>query len=317
MSALESQIYDSTAKVCVAVLAQWFYDRVPTGVAAVVGRELSQELIHIFGKHRRLCDLLLELTGVKLNGQAVEAVALYDIQARARGDEIHRNAGYAGRILENERFWRVEFFVQLLFLLTETPERFRTRIHGFPNVFQLFVIDLTKVDGLELLKEGIPEAAVLATLSAVVPRNLLIAGIVEILTALPTLQAWSAWTEKVFAFAKLRKDYRIFTMELLQEIKRTTPDDQRQAELRFIYGAFIEEGYDMGIKDGVKKGIKKGIEKGIKKGIKKGIEKGIEKGEDIGRQKERSELAQKMREKGYDPAEISALTGIPKEQIPE
>ena len=293
-SRLEAQVYDATSKLCVAALAQWFYDRAPTGMPAVVGRELSQELIHIFGKHRRLCDLLFELLGVRIDGSPVEGVAFYDIQTRAAGHEINRNAGYAGRILENERFLRVEFFVHFLFLLTEPPEGFRTRILGFPNPFLLYVVDLTKFDGLELLKQGIPEAAVLAVLSAVVPRNLLIAGVVQVLLTIQRPEEWSAWTERVFAFAKLRKDYPTFAMELLKEMERVVPNDQRKEELRFIYSAFIDEGYKQGVDEG----------------YKQGVDEGYKQGEEIGRNRERRDLAQKLRKLGVDAAVIAAVTGL-------
>lgn len=187
MTNIEFQVYDASAKRCVAALAQWFYDRAETGVTAVVGRELSQELINLFGKNRRLCDLLFDLLDVVLDGRPAVGAVLYDIQTRARGDELRRNAGYAGRILESGRFDKLEYFVHFLLLLTEAPTNFRTLVRGFPNDFRLFVIDLTKIDGMELLKVGMPEAAVLATLSVVAPRNPLIAGIVQILVALPTI----------------------------------------------------------------------------------------------------------------------------------
>lgn len=80
-------------------------------------------------------------------------------------------------------------------------------------------------------------------------------------------------------------------MELLQEINRATPDDRRQAELRFIYRAFIEQGYDEGKNDGYNEG------------------------EAWGRRQERRELAKKMREQGYANDAIVTLKGLSSDEI--
>ncbi|MDW8335123.1 MAG: hypothetical protein RMM53_12990, partial [Bacteroidia bacterium] len=76
---IASQYYDKTSKRCLTALAAWFYRYLRTGVHAVVGRELSQELIEVFGKRRRICDALFELLEVAIWGKSVLALLHLDV----------------------------------------------------------------------------------------------------------------------------------------------------------------------------------------------------------------------------------------------
>ncbi len=283
-SKIEAQYYDKRSKIVVSGLKQWFYNRLKTGVPAVVGRELSQELLEKSGRRRRICDTLFELLNAVINGKpAAMALMQLDVQTRANGDELRRSAGYKGLIVENDKLDLLEFFVQAFIFLTPVPPKLKTFIRGYPDDIQLKAIDMSKVDGLELLQENTPEAAVFAALSLVVPRNLLIAGIVQILNALASDEEWAYWTETVFAFALLRKDYLDFHMELTQEIERTAVHPDRQAELRFIFRPF----YEKGVIDGRKEG----------------------------RKEEKIQVAKKMREKGAQTDFIAEITGLGVDEI--
>ncbi|MCS7086357.1 MAG: hypothetical protein NZ534_09825, partial [Bacteroidia bacterium] len=194
---VESHYYDKFSKRIVADLAQWFYDFLNTGVEATVGRELGQELTDLFG-NRRVCDALYELLRVVLQGKPAMALLHFDVQTRAQGNEIGRAALYKGLILESPRFQDVEYFVQAFIFLTAVPEDFRRVVRGFPDDFRLFVVDMTRVDGLKLLQLGTAPAATFAVLSVVAPRNLLIRGIVQILHSLDRPDERRIWTEAVF-----------------------------------------------------------------------------------------------------------------------
>jgi hypothetical protein len=296
---LSTQYYDKTSKQCLVALAPWFYLYLKTGISATIGKELSQELIEVFGKRRRLCDVLFELLGVIIRGRSVAGLMHLDAQTRALGDEVRRAAGYKGMILDSDRFSDVLYFVQAFIFLTALPEDFRDFIDGFPDDTRLFAIDMTKVDGRELLALGLPEAAVFACLSTVVERNLLIRGIVKILNALNTLEERALWIEACLAFGRLRKDHKIFNMMLKQELERTATTYSRQEELRFIFGDFIEtekeEWYEIGKSEGESEGFRKG--------------------ESEGQRKERLAVAQRMLQQNVDRGFIAAVTGLTPDEI--
>ena len=296
---IQSHYYDKVSKRCLVALAPWFYLYLKTGVAAGVGKELSQELIDAFGKRRRICDALFELLGVVLGGRPVAALFHLDAQLRAKGDEVRRAVGYKGLIIDSDRFSEVMYFVQAFIFLTALSEDFRDRIAGFPDDMHLMAIDMTKVNGLELLEEGIPEAAVFATLSVVVPRNFLIRGIVKILNALATLEERALWIEACFAFGRLRKDHIFFNMELKQELERTATTYSRQEELRFIFGDFIETSKEEWYKHGLDEGYRKGENEGYRKGENEG----------------RIAIAQNLLKQGVSPSVIAAATGLTLEEI--
>ncbi|MCS7084992.1 MAG: hypothetical protein NZ534_02795 [Bacteroidia bacterium] len=290
-----AQFYDKTSKRCLLALASWFYLHLQTGVRAVVGKELSQELIDFFGKRRRICDALFELLEVWVRGKRGRGLLHLDVQIRAKGDEVRRAAGYKGMILDSERFADIIYFVQAFIFLTALPEDFDDCIVGFPDDARLWAIDMTRVDGLRLLELDIPEAAVFAALSAVVPRNLLIQGVVKILNAVETFEERALWIEACFAFGRLRKDHKIFNMELKQELERTAASHSRRQELQFIFGDLIEEGYQ--------------------DGYQKGQSEGYQKGQSEGRLKERIAFVRALLEQGVDPAVIAAAAGTTSEQI--
>ena len=75
------------------------------------------------------------------------------------------------------------------------------------------------------------------------------------------------------------------------------------------------KGRKKGEKIGMEKGMEKGLEKGEKIGMEKGLEKGRAEGEKIGAKKVKTEMARKLKLKGFGIAEIAELTGMSEADI--
>lgn len=71
------------------------------------------------------------------------------------------------------------------------------------------------------------------------------------------------------------------------------------------------EGWDEGMEEGIKEGMEEGIKEGIKKGIKEGMEKGMAEGE-LNKAKA---IARKLKQKGFDIADIADTTGLTESEI--
>ena len=69
----------------------------------------------------------------------------------------------------------------------------------------------------------------------------------------------------------------------------------------------IEIGIQQGIEQGIEQGIQQGIEQGIEQGIQQGIEQGIEQGRAEGRAQGFDELADALKERGFDAAAIDEV----------
>ena len=65
----------------------------------------------------------------------------------------------------------------------------------------------------------------------------------------------------------------------------------------------VQQGRQQGIKEGIKEGIQQGIQQGIKEGRQQGI------------QQEKTDIARRMKAKGYTDADIADMTGLPLETI--
>jgi hypothetical protein len=138
-----------------------------------------------------------------------------------------------------------------------------------------------------------PEGAVLATLSRVVPRNLLAKRIVKIIANLPDFKDQLFWFEVCMGFANLRPDKHLFKMELLREMDLATVSDERRAELLFAFDVLVAEGE------------------------KRGHEKGFDEGEKHGKRQMRIEMAQKMLAEGFDVEQVMRLTGLSRDEVTE
>ncbi len=320
----ETYFYDKYSKLCLTALVGYVYRWLETGVFAKVGDDRSQELADLFGKSRRFCDMLFELLDAALFGKTVKGGLHIEVQTRWGGDELFRMCGYFGRIVEKLRYL---YFVQAIVLLTPLPKRALRRIWGFPNAFNVYVMDLTRFDGTRWLALGRPEAAVFALLSRVVKRNLLIAGVVQILTALPHRDDRKFWLEICLGFANLRPDKRYFKMELIKEMERSAPTDERKQEIRLIYGDLFKlqrkkgfvKGKQKGFDEGKQKGFDEGKQKGFDEGKQKGFDEGKQKGFDEGKQKGVDEtliaVVRTMLAAGEPLEKICAFTGLEKARV--
>ena len=76
-----------------------------------------------------------------------------------------------------------------------------------------------------------------------------------------------------------------------------------------------KKGEKIGMEIGEKIGMEKGMEKGEKIGLEKGMEKGRAEGEKIGAKKVKTEMARKLKSKGFGIAEIAELTGMSEADI--
>ena len=270
MGKVAAKFYDKRSNVIVSGLKQWLYDELRTGVSAVVGREPGQEPMATPGARRRICDALFELLNVTLAGKpAALALLHFDVQVRAAGDEIRRAAGYKG--------------IAVIFL-TPVPSGLKTLIRGYPDDTRLGIIDMSRVDGLELLKVRTPEAAAFAVLSLVAPRNLWVRGIVEILNDLATHEEWIFRTETVYGFALLRKDYLEIFMEKKSNARPPAPNAKRNSNL--FSARFTKSAKSKGAKRESKKAAKKAVIKSA------------------------SKLLIKMRSNGVDVDFIAEITGL-------
>jgi hypothetical protein len=83
----EVHYYDEYSKLCVSGLLELIYRCLKTGVAASMGMNRSGELADVFGKGKRICDVLCDLDGVVVGGREVKAGFQVEIVTRARGDE--------------------------------------------------------------------------------------------------------------------------------------------------------------------------------------------------------------------------------------
>ena len=73
----------------------------------------------------------------------------------------------------------------------------------------------------------------------------------------------------------------------------------------------IDSGMQQGMQQGMQKGLEEGMQKGLEEGMQKGLEEGIQKGAEI----EKKNIAQAMKEKGFDIGLIMELTGLSKDKI--
>ena len=76
-----------------------------------------------------------------------------------------------------------------------------------------------------------------------------------------------------------------------------------------------QEAIDSGMQQGLEKGMQQGLEKGMQQGLEEGMQKGLEEGRLEGAESEKKNIAQAMKEKGFDIGLIMELTGLSKDKI--
>jgi len=78
-----------------------------------------------------------------------------------------------------------------------------------------------------------------------------------------------------------------------------------------VIDIMLNKGWQEAMEEGIQKGLEEGIQKGLEKGIQEGLEKGIQEGAEI----EKKNIAQVMKEKGFDVGLIMEVTGLSKDKI--
>ena len=76
-----------------------------------------------------------------------------------------------------------------------------------------------------------------------------------------------------------------------------------------------QEAIDSGMQQGMQQGMQKGLEEGIQKGLEEGMQKGLEEGRLEGAESEKKNIAQAMKEKGFDIGMIMELTGLSRDKV--
>ena len=76
-----------------------------------------------------------------------------------------------------------------------------------------------------------------------------------------------------------------------------------------------QEAIDSGMQQGLEKGMQQGLEEGMQQGLEEGMQKGLEEGRLEGAESEKKNIAQAMKEKGFDIGLIMELTGLSKDKI--
>ena len=115
--------------------------------------------------------------------------------------------------------------------------------------------------------------------------------------------------EEIKKMAEKEKEIK----EAIETLEEISQDEQkaRLAELREKYIMDREEemetARDIGLEEGRKQGIKEGIKEGREKGKKEGIEEGT--------QKEKINIAKKLKEKNMSTIDIAEITGLSKSEI--
>jgi hypothetical protein len=265
--------FDKYAKIAIEKLKQWLYDGLDTGVAATVGRDRSPELLDRSGGGTRVCDAFFDLDGVVCMGMRLRGGFHVDVQTRPVGNELRRNAGYFGRILEQDK---VDYLVQVLVTLTPLPANFLRRLPGFPNAFEIRCWEAHLAPAEELFAMDCPEAALLAMLSTRMERNQIIARLVQTLNRIERRDERRFWFEGFMGFAELRSDRRVFKMEMVKQIEKDALENERLRELEIVYGTFIEEGFEKGFEQGEKSGFDKGEHSGLIKAVRMMKEMGMD-----------------------------------------
>jgi predicted transposase/invertase (TIGR01784 family) len=75
------------------------------------------------------------------------------------------------------------------------------------------------------------------------------------------------------------------------------------------------EGHAEGLAKGLEKGLEKGLSEGLKKGLSEGMEKGLSEGLEKGMEKEKLEIARKMKDMGDSVERIHMITGLSPEDL--
>lgn len=100
--------------------------------------------------------------------------------------------------------------------------------------------------------------------------------------------------------------------ETLRELAERYYRFEGDSEARMIYNARLKEQRDQmaWMDEAEAKGLEQGLQKGIQEGLQQGIQQGIERGRDEGEKAKATEVAHRLRERGFSVAEVAEITGL-------
>ena len=102
--------------------------------------------------------------------------------------------------------------------------------------------------------------------------------------------------------------------EVLNLMSAITNDNRFEEVIEEVHekeAKYMCEVIDIMLNKGWQEAMEEGIQKGLEKGIQEGLEKGIQEGAEI----EKKNIAQVMKEKGFDVGLIMEVTGLSKDKI--
>ena len=82
-----------------------------------------------------------------------------------------------------------------------------------------------------------------------------------------------------------------------------------------VIDIMLNNGWQEAIDNGLQQGLQKGLEEGMQKGLEEGIQKGLKEGRLEGAESEKKNIAQAMKEKGFDIGMIMELTGLSRDKV--
>lgn len=102
--------------------------------------------------------------------------------------------------------------------------------------------------------------------------------------------------------------------EVLNLMSAITNDNRFEEVIEEVHekeAKYMCEVIDIMLNKGWQEAMEEGIQKGLEEGIQEGLEKGIQEGAEI----EKKNIAQVMKEKGFDVGLIMEVTGLSKDKI--
>ena len=82
-----------------------------------------------------------------------------------------------------------------------------------------------------------------------------------------------------------------------------------------VIDIMLNNGWQEAIDNGLQQGLQKGLEEGMQKGLEEGMQKGLKEGRLEGAESEKKNIAQAMKEKGFDIGMIMELTGLSRDKV--
>ena len=106
--------------------------------------------------------------------------------------------------------------------------------------------------------------------------------------------------------------------EVLNLMSAMTSDNRFEEVIEEVHekeAKYMCEVIDIMLNKGWQEAIDNGIQQGMQKGLEEGMQRGLKEGRQEGAESEKKNIAQAMKEKGFDTGLIMELTGLSKDKI--